>query len=1483
MRTFQIVAAAAAAMAIASGLAHPLSVHADEPQPHHRQLPPPRVLWITEVRTHEPLAELLRHDLPADITILPWSLDHLDFHHLGDNPVHQSDADKKFAAARLDARLHEVTTNLEQFDVVMLGFNNSPIMGRAGFSRYEMFGERIANWVRHRGGKLVYMGQVPEPDASGRSWSLAEVLPVKPGRHMRWTNASLGAGDHPLLRGLPFEIVDYHFYGRLLERIDDTCAPLTRSERFEHTNWHRAFEDGGQSVFFLPVLGRTTTPNERGPDRWAIWSDIFQRLIYGLTYGDAAYPAATKIMLGKVEAAVAGTDLKLKVDVENRSERDAQWHLRLELISLATGQRRQVEQAIALPVGTRNQVTFTLPFDLPCVDEYVQLRAIVLDQSRNLVLGESQAFLPYIHTLPLTIAADRVGYQPGEKMTIRVTSPPPAQAGQYQLAVARVDRQGRVMEISKQQMNLVSDVPLDAHVAMTMPDWDPELAASIWLNATIRPMDSDVASGSVWTKVFNDRRWDMRQQMQFSVWSRSDFQSLVRLQQDAGFNALGYPGNNTVADRYGMRQYVEGTGVDTMRVQINQDSWDKVETTIAQRFAALQDRGPGHRSQVIVSLGEEAGFGQGWGRRYYWDEESAPPAAQKMFAHYLAERYDHDIQALNQQWMTRFKSFDEVPLLKRLTLSKYANRVHLANQSWMSMDNPDETAPATGDDPVESDSRYLGVLAPYYETYNFFDDYYQRYCDLVTKHYRARNPVGLTSISLSSGRLEPATDIPTYTAQGPHYWPEMNLVTNAIARRDYGNHPAFAGVFWAYFDLPSLWGTAVRSHLLAGNTHLDYWVDIPLTFNGDLTHTRSSMWTRQLTRQIRPIEPILLHQRFYTTPGLAMYVPLQPLPNGREGTQFGYARNPNAALYGALTNTGHFPRVTHLHDMADTQVLFASHAQVVSPRDGAALRTFVENGGLLVTDPMIASCNRHGNMFRVYPDPDSGVAELLGFRLNNTSQPRSYVSLQVDLHEHFPLAGPLELMSFGRDEVIELADDVEVLARHGDGQPLLLRRRVGKGTVLHFNIVFDFGKSTFSMQREGFHQLIAAVLRQDGRVRPAVRVGFQSMTRTSANNAWRPMDTFGVPADGIPAGSTVPWWSTQLYTDPSGHTTYFAVFTHHISPVITADVAFDDPDSRIVDLFTGQPIQSHDGRATLTLRPGDAAYWAVTRRTPGVVTVQAPEQLDAGRPLPLKLAVAGGGSEVRGMIVDVYDPTGQRSRAHSLTNVQVGPDGANVHIPTALNDSVGEWRLVVIDSITRQQLETRVTLKNAGPVATLNPLVPNRHDTWTTADMTTRRFLECFRQLRDVYEGEHESLRAKYMLSFFLHVPFEPLSRHQLVRQLHRTDWQPHIASLAEAISDGERFILLGEDLNVDPTTNQPIDVFASADPHAAIRTLIKDHQGKRHGITHDGFSFERIRIGKGELIVCHASVDALAYTSREFVQWHKRLRAALDSLRMQQ
>jgi hypothetical protein len=162
--------------------------------------------------------------------------------------------------------------------------------------------------------------------------------------------------------------------------------------------------------------------------------------------------------------------------------------------------------------------------------------------------------------------------------------------------------------------------------------------------------------------------------------------------------------------------------------------------------------------------------------------------------------------------------------------------------------------------------------------------------------------------------------------------------------------------------------------------------------------------------------------------------------------------------------------------------------------------------------------------------------------------------------------------------------------------------------------------------------------------------------------------------------------------------------------------------------------------------------------------------------------------------------------------------------------------------------------------------------------MTAPEFLDQFRRLRSIYTGAYQGLEAKYMLSYYLAVPFRPNNRHAILRRLQRVDWTPHLHAVAAALRSGETFYLLGEDLNIDPQTGLTIDPLAASDPAGFLAQLAKMPGAEQRTRTVEGFTLEVIKIGQGALVVCRAaSVDRAAYHSSDFVAWHKTLKAALS------
>jgi len=1111
-------------------------------------------------------------------------------------------------------------------------------------------------------------------------------------------------------------------------------------------------------------------------------------------------------------------------------------------------------ETLVLKKGERKTVAFETTVELPYSDPYVLVRARVLDPTGRKFLSESAAWLPYSHEIPLKVKTDKKSYVPGERLEVTVTASKEAAVGEHAATLYLVDHAGRALQKADGKLAVAAGQPGTWPSQLPMPDWGPKFVGSYWLTAVARREGRIVGTATV--QILLDQPWNMREQFQWSLWTYGGPPRKMALVHDAGFNTFG--------------------------VTIDHDNWNDVRAAMVKRISSLEKGGPDARSKSLVSLGEESGFKGGWGRRYYWEKPEAPALVQRVFDQYLSDRYDGEIDALNREWGTSYASFDQIPLEK--AKARNPGRLFVTSQAWEAMQKKGEKKNVF---PVEVRApdprrRYLAHSAPYLETYRFFDWYYQKYCDLATEVYRSqRNPVPLTIMSAPGG-FYPKVDVYNFAGQGPFYPKEMGLVGNAAARRDYDDIPGFSAAMWAYFDLRSLWSCTVLSSILAGNTHLDYWVDVPLTFNADVTHTRASFWTKVLRQELRPVEPILLHKRFAYTAGLGLYLPPQPLSKGVLGRHFGSAISPNAPVYSALEKSGYLPRVVPASDLGDVEVLIASYAQVVSPEDGKRLREFVERGGTLIATPWLGSCSPHGNMLTVYPSKESGLAGLLGFRLLNTSQELRKEEVRAELKAHFGIEHPLSLLSKGRDQVLDLAADVRVLARYRDATPLLLTRRVGKGRVIYLNMVYDWNSwwnSFYEPPREAYRQLIAGILRSDARVRNEYSIGFRSAEAVTDNKGWWGMVMKGQPQPG----ESIPWWASQLYADPSGHVKYLAVFSDHRSPKIDAFVHVHQKNAGVFDLMAGEEIAATAGGLPLSLRPGEAALWAVGRWVPNELRLTAPNEVRAGDPIKIGLKLPGADRDVLfGAVVDVYSPSGSRSRDHSLAKADLQGGQTEVAIPTAFNDPLGEYRIVATECITRVKAEGKFSLVAAEAVpdtSVLNPFPKRGSEAWPDKRMASAEFLAHLRRLREIYLADHQGLEAKYALSFYLNVPFRPNNRHAVLRRLHRTDWKPHLAAVREAIKAGETFYLLGEDLNTDPLTGLAIDPLAVADIRTFVDALAKTPDASRRAVQVQGTDFDLIRIGAGSLAIGNASVDRSAYHSSDFVVWHGEVKRALASL----
>ncbi len=1003
---------------------------------HCHSLGKPKVLYLAGSPNSEMFAEQLRHVVPADVAFAPLRYGDLEMHHLCDKPLEESKEDQAYVLKEGAAYFDGLVARMREFQVVIAQL---PVRSndKAESDRLAATQKALADYAR-AGGKLVVIN--PGWEAAYEGTPLADVLPVKSGKGKSWVYSCGPATDHPLGRGIPLEVTGAHFYGPIYEPADESCSALTDNGKLTGF-WHRRLPGGGEVVHLFQVGGEryqwrgenAATYDPARPDDGAAWNTFYRRLLYGLAHGDRAFPVLVRVA---TKPCRAGEALTATVAIENRSGAEREVTVILEVRHRRSPTTVREARKLALAKGQSTQAAFAPKVELPCTDSWLLVTAQALDADGKTILSDSTTWVPYRHRVPLSVRTDKVSYRPGETITATATWPPDAEEGGYLAVAYVVDRSGRALKRAPFEVT----GERTATAKLVMPDRGPEFLGSYWVTGVFSKQGQ--IAGLARAQVQLDQPWTMRERFEWSVWTWGGGGRLIDLMRDAGFNALGCTGNPYTADRYGMRQYVEGTGIDTFSVEINHHNWEAVRTAMHKTIERLNQGGPDARSKSLVSLGEESGFKGGWGTRYYWPEDKAPAIPQKVFDDYLRERYAGNIALLNQEWGTNFASFDEIPLEKAKV--KSPGQVFVSAQAWEAMQKKGETKPVIPVDLARLDpstslgagpkQKYIGPSAPYWETYNFFDWYYQKYCDLATEVYRTRrNPVPLTIISAPGG-FYPKVDVYNFGGQGPFYPKEAALVGNAIARRDYGDVPGFSAAMWAYFDLRSLWNCTVMSSILAGNTHIDYWVDVPLTFNADLTHTRASFWTKELRERLRPIEPILLHKRFAYTDGLGMLVGQQPLPKGILGQHFGSAIDCNAPIYSALEETGYMPKVVHAKDLKDIRVLVASHAQVLSAEQGKAVCDFVKGGGLLISTPWLASCSPHGNALTVYPAEETGLAELLGFRLLNTSQAVVKEDATVPNLPKVWNLREVTLMSKGKDKVLDIAPDVEVLARHKDAE-----------------------------------------------------------------------------------------------------------------------------------------------------------------------------------------------------------------------------------------------------------------------------------------------------------------------------------------------------------------------------------------------------------------------------------------------------------------
>ncbi|OPZ31657.1 MAG: Beta-galactosidase trimerization domain protein [Lentisphaerae bacterium ADurb.BinA184] len=1085
----------------------------------------------------------------------------------------------------------------------------------------------------------------------------------------------------------------------------------------------------------------------------------------------------------------------------------------------------------------------------------------------------SMATFTLERTIGVTVALDQkgLGVAPGAAFRIKgvVENTGPAALPPVTVTLVLRDIDGLALRTeTKEAGPLGAGAKTDYSFELTMPDEGVQ-GWCYW--AVVRANAGAAGAAVAETVVERWAKWSPRDEIQWAPWEHTVGRGPVTLTSyvfdlfaDMGINGLGMrldPGNLPHAWRRGWRGYHEhgNGGVDVQFDWPPDGGFDACPKMIAQaRFPTAV--------YCLFSYGEEPGFGPAFGTTWHWGDGPAPDGASLWFRKFLQTQYP-DIAALNAQWGSQYASFDEIRLER-----KYS-------EPFKHLDPTPADLPAN--------------LSPYVDTHAFYHWYVHQAYAAFERFTRAHNPTHASVMSMDNTFLTQMEFIGMYM-----HW----LYPPAISTSYY----AFLSQ-WALDDVAFVmnWGfmpnldnvnQIYACSLVQGATAMAFWYDFPLQFNPDMTHTRAGIHMKALRESLRGREAGVLKPRLAKNPEVGVFIPERPwrAAMGREAWMMGLReegeRVPWAAGFGgfeqvvwtALQESGYNPRFVNQNTLAGCRLVVAPYVQCLDPEEADALAAFVAAGGTLVCTAKLATHDGHGKPYDVAPG--AGTRELVGATFSHSftgSYGRLFpASFEKDLPVEFPPRGgyfpggePIELQSFMHQTVTQLDDGTRVLARHRDGQPALLHRKHGSGNVFYYNSLYFHPEkwyTAWSQPKEAYRLLMRAFADAAGCAPPPYFLGRDPADCTvEVHDPLTLARHYTLTADGA-----TPSHQIRLYRDWRAYANENDRLLLRLPAAEVVDLVSGESLPLLTDARSGQPY------VPVAIAP---AGWRILNILP--------EKRGRVELAPRQATVATGGRIV--LDASITDAAGAPVKsAHALTlrawrlepktGARLGPvrlyerdlvagGSTTFDLPAHLEAATVEF--VLTDASAARSATCRVTV--GGPATDLPAI--DRWETrepWHLAGMTDGEFLGLLRALTALYADE---AATRFGLTAYL--PAGALGRHAILERLARSDWRRHAAALEKAVSDGETFILLPEDLGTDPVTGQaltPGDQTGRAEVVAKLarKAQVADSADRRLTV---------LTLGKGRIVLARTSPDAAGFTDGHFALWHagflEELRAALPAL----
>lgn len=385
-------------------------------------------------------------------------------------------------------------------------------------------------------------------------------------------------------------------------------------------------------------------------------------------------------------------------------------------------------------------------------------------------------------------------------------------------------------------------------------------------------------------------------------------------------------------------------------------------------------------------------------------------------------------------------------------------------------------------------------------------------------------------------------------------------------------------------------------------------------------------------------------------------------------------RSSRYAILHVLGDLGIKPRYISYEQLAsghlaktDARVLFLPATVALSPAEVAAIRTWVKAGGTVVGDLKTALMTAHGKM---YPKPELDDV----FGIDRASAELTESDKDSPWTGNDNMGTPVLRVPSVERGITATANAIGRVTGARGTVPIVFQNNFGNGRAYYFaaDILAAYEKESDQCadpetpRRIQFIQGLFEKILGEAGVAPPITVHLRD------------------PKTGELQGRC-PWvWLTRK---TSGDMRYFALlrdYTTINTPLddVPVSVEFTEP-GYIYDVVAGRFL-GRGNRVNLTMVNCTGRVFAVL---PYEVTgiklpaPSAPTKRGADLAIPVEVATSEPAADPRVLRVDVTTPGGKPHRLYS-TDLRCKDSRGTVTIPFALNDPVGDWRVRVTDVVS---------------------------------------------------------------------------------------------------------------------------------------------------------------------------------------------------------